>query len=136
MILIHCYGLLYHLSNPEAVICSSSKITNCILISTCVSRGTDFSINLVDEDSKVISQAISSQGCKSTRVWIFETLKKYFAHVYCPKTQPHHPEFPVTWDNETTLNTDSDLIRAVFVASHKPIYSDMLLNYVPDEYEK
>lgn len=133
--LIHCYGLLYHLSNPEELICSCSKIADCILISTCVSRGQDFSINLVDEDSKVASQAITGKGCRPTRRWVFETLRKYFEYVYCPKTQPHDPQFPVIWDDETNIDTEPSLIRAIFVASHKPIYSDMLLNYVPDKYE-
>ena len=28
---------------------------------------------------------------------MFETAKRYFAHVYQTRTQPRHPEFPVDW---------------------------------------
>ncbi|MBL0922324.1 MAG: class I SAM-dependent methyltransferase [Phycisphaerales bacterium] len=117
--IVFCYGLLYHLRDPlRGLEHMSSVCSDLLLIETCVSVGEGEAINPVEEDCKVYSQAISGQGCRPTRAWVFNRLRERFAHVYCPVTQPAHEEFPLDWSRPAPAGA---LTRAVFVASRKPL---------------
>jgi len=127
--LIHCYGLLYHLSDPGRFLTSASRVADCLLLETCVSFGREPRLNNCWEPKSVLSQAIHGQGCRPSREWVFQELKLRFEHVYATRTQPRHPEFPTDW-------TEADpqaakLMRAVFVASHTPISNPNLLAELP-----
>lgn len=114
--IVYCYGLLYHVSNPEHVLQSIAALTTeFLLLETCVSFGTDRAVNLVDEYSEDPTQALSGMGCRPTRPWIFDRLKAVFPYVYLTKTQPWHEEFPVDWSDDH--NRNATLSRSVFVAS-------------------
>lgn len=118
--IVHCYGLLYHLEKPEVAIFSMARVCRgTLLLETCVSMGDGLSINLVPENASDFTQALRGFGCRPTRQWVFEELKKYFPHVYQTRTQPNHPEFPVDW-SESRMG---GLTRAVFAASHEPLPS-------------
>jgi len=122
---IHCYGLLYHLSNPLEFLNSLSNLGNTLLLETCVS--SDFSsdpINLKKENKIDKTQAISGLGCRPTRWWIHKVLKENFKYVYFPITQPKHIEFPLSWDNEFISYPNN--IRAIFIASHTALNSPKL----------
>jgi SAM-dependent methyltransferase len=133
---VHAYGLLYHLEDPEAAIAAMSRVCgNLLLLETCVSPGSESEIHPVQEVLGDYTQALSGRACRPTRRWVFETLKKYFPFVYQTRTQPMHPEFPIDW---TKIPADHGLIRAVFVASTKrhdlPVLSPVVLDqqeYLP-----
>jgi len=123
--IIHCYGLLYHLKNPkEALEFLGENTKSTLFLETCVSFGSDKQIHLTTENQDIPSQASSGMGCRPTRNWIFSELKKSFKYVYIPKTQPHHEEFPIDWNNQA--NHTASLQRAIFIASHKEIKNSML----------
>jgi hypothetical protein len=116
---VHCYGTLYHLSEPTAAIAfMAARTTDLLLLETCVSPGLDESVNFVEEDRDNVSQAVSGRGCRPTRRWIWARLAEQFPHVYLTKTQPWHDEFPVDWSFEWD---PARLTRAVFVASRTPL---------------
>lgn len=122
---IHCYGLLYHLNNPGRALEFLAKCSKKLLfLETCVSFGDEDAVNLVTETKLVPTQAYSGTGCRPTRTWLFHELRKTFQHVYVPRTQPCHEEFPLDW-NAPERHTAS-LQRAIFVASHVPLQYDML----------
>jgi Methyltransferase domain len=124
--IVHCYGLLYHMSNPGEVLdFLSEHCQGVLLLETCVSFGDDQQINLVAESQENPTQAFSGMGCRPTRSWIFEKLKENFEHVYIPLTQPNHEEFPLDW-SAPQLHSPS-LSRAVFVASRKEIENSSLV---------
>ena len=127
--LVHCYGLLYHLSDPARFLSSVSRVGDCLLLETCVSFGDDVDIGKCRENSDVPSQALHKNGCRPTRAWVFETLKRYYEYVYATKTQPHHPEFPIDWDQPSAGGPL--LSRAVFIASHNPICNPNLIAELP-----
>jgi hypothetical protein len=102
---------------------------NMLLLSTCVSYGDGEDINIVKEHVQNPSQALSGLGCRPTRKWIFNQLKRHFKYVYMPTTQPRHPEFPVDWTQEASA--ESDLTRSVFIASHEPIDNPLLVDSIP-----
>jgi SAM-dependent methyltransferase len=127
--LVHCYGLLYHLADPQRFLLHVSKAGDTLLLETCVSCGTGSRMQVASEASAVPSQALHGIGCRPSREWIFETLKLYYPFVYATRTQPRHPEFPIDW---TALDPQSPgLKRAVFVASHKRIANPNLLTELP-----
>ena len=130
--ILYCYGLLYHLGNPGAFLTEASKVSDCILLETCVTYGKGLSINPVKENIKGSTQSATGRGSRPTREWVYNTLKKLYPFVYCPVTQPKHYEFPTDW----TLKEQpfKHLTRAVFVASHQAIENNLLTTELPEKY--
>ncbi len=129
--IIHCYGLLYHLSEPEiAMNFMRSQCAGMFLLETCVSAGSGLEINPIAEAKTNPTQAVSGQGCRPTREWIFSKLQKLFPFAYMPITQPNHEEFPLDWKNPTLAK--SGLMRSIFIASLEKIENDQLISTVPE----
>ncbi|HUV50153.1 MAG TPA: class I SAM-dependent methyltransferase [Anaerolineae bacterium] len=128
--IVYCYGLLYHLKNPDRGIEFMSRCCRKMLfLETCVSFGDGDSLNPCTEDALNPTQSISGGGCRPTRRWVYNYLKKYFKSVYLPITQPNHEEFPVDWTLPQP-NT-SILARAVFIASRDKIINKLLIEEIP-----
>lgn len=127
--IVYCYGLLYHLQNPERAIefmsCCCRKM---LLCETCVSFGEDNLLNPCKEDVLNPTQAISGRGCRPTRKWVYNRLKKHFEFVYLPITQPYHEEFPLDWSSSQNLKK---LTRAIFIASREKINNRLLVESIP-----
>jgi hypothetical protein len=128
--IVYCYGTLYHLNYPGAAI---RWMTRCaqemLLIETCVAAGQDDELRPFDEVAASPDNAVSGHGCRPTRAWVRRELRRGFAHVYMPVTQPWHDEFPVDWTQAEL--THSPLIRAVFIASHQPLDNHLLTEELP-----
>lgn len=126
---IYCYGLLYHLSDPEAAIDYLARCTTeLLLLETCVSFGDEEAANSVEEPQHSLSQAVTGVGCRPTRPWIWARLAERFEHVYATRTQPWHEQFPLDWQ---TPPRDGRLTRSVFVASRQPLSCEPLLDHLP-----
>jgi hypothetical protein len=126
---VYCYGLLYHLSHPEAAIRYLSRSAReLLLLETCVSLGSDEAVNLVQEQRTSPSQAVSGTGCRPTRAWIWARLREEFDFVYASATQPWHEEFPLDWNAPPPAG---QLTRAVFVGARVPVEVDDLLSELP-----
>lgn len=128
--IVYCYGLLYHLSNPEVAIeylgrCSAGTL----LIETCVSFGDGVEVNYTAEDQTDPSQAASGTGCRPTRRWVHQELKRHFEFVYIPRSQPNHEEFPIDWTSPHQHL--ASLARAVFIASRRPVDNPLLTDELP-----
>jgi hypothetical protein len=123
--IVHCYGLLYHLANPEqAMEFLGRQTSKMLLIETCVSFGQNEEINLVEENRNNPTQAHSGTGCRPTRSWLFRKLQTLFEYVYIPKTQPNHEEFPLDWTAPEKHHASFQ--RAVFIASREKLMNDSL----------
>ncbi len=130
---VYCYGLLYHLADPAAALATMARWCHGIfLLETCVSFGEEEAINWVEEFARMPSQSISGTGCRPTRSWIFARLKELFPHVYMPRTQPAHEEFPTDW--QSAANPEL-LSRAVFIGAHDKIENALLLDHIPMQQE-
>jgi len=122
---VHCYGLLYHLSRPRQALAFLSQNTNrMLLLETCVSFGDNEAMNLTGETQSDPTQAYSGTGCRPTRAWVFRELSGLFEYVYLPTTQPCHEEFPLDWT--TPENHGAGLQRAVFIASRERLENEAL----------
>lgn len=128
--LVHCYGVLYHLSNPAEALAFLARSTGrTLLLETCVSFGDEEEVHLTRERQGDPTQAYSGTGCRPTRPWLFRQLQQLFEHVYVTTTQPHHEEFPLDWtapEEHRTL-----LQRSIFVASRVPLDNPKLVSSLP-----
>jgi len=129
----YAYGVLYHLANPQSALERMAQLTGEIfLLETCVSFGSHEAINHVDEKLDDPTQTAHGQGCRPTRPWVFNALKRHFEYVYVTRTQPWHEEFPIDWTAPPPPN-ETGLYRSVFVGSRKrldnPRLSDVLLDH-------
>jgi methyltransferase family protein len=125
---IHCYGLLYHLNDPQrALAFLAENSSGLLLLETCVSFGSENAINLVPEDGGDPTQSVSGTGCRPTRPWLWEQLHSHFPHVYCPKTQPNHEEFPIDWSATEKYHPPHELIRSIFIASRQELRNPLLI---------
>jgi hypothetical protein len=132
--IIHCYGLLYHISNPEEFLKSLRDKASLLILETCVSSDSiPPGPNTVNENKNDPTQAFSGIGSRPSRDWIFNILKETFPYVYIPKTQPDHEEFPKDWTSDNQ-NLTSKLIRAIFIASDKKLDKSTLTNTLPLKY--
>jgi SAM-dependent methyltransferase len=132
--IIYCYGLLYHLEDPTAALSAmSARCLDLLLLESCVSFGNHEALNPVSEPRSDPTQSFRGGGCRPTRFWIINKLKALFAHVYVPRTQPAHEEFPLDW---STSQPSDRLTRAIFVASRRPIKNELLLEFLPERYTR
>lgn len=123
---VHCYGLLYHLSKPKQALAFLSQNTRRMLfLETCVSFDENEGINLTGEEQSNPTQAYSGTGCRPTRAWLFRELQGLFEYVYLPTTQPCHEEFPLDWT--TPENHKAGLQRAIFIGSRKRLEKETLM---------
>ena len=126
---IYCYGLLYHLSNPQRALARLADVCDGqLLLETAVSPGTHDELLLV-RDPDAFNQAISGIGCRPTRLWILNRLKSLFGYGYIPRTQPDHVDFPADWVH-TPIQT---MHRSIFVGSRTPLALPTLTDTVPTE---
>jgi len=126
---IYCYGLLYHLSNPQRALARLADVCDGqLLLETAVSPGAHDELLLV-RDPDAFNQAISGIGCRPTRLWILNRLKSLFGYGYIPRTQPDHVDFPADWVH-TPIQT---MHRSIFVGSRTPLALPTLTDQVPGE---
>lgn len=132
--IVHCYGLLYHLEDPARAITGLAGVcADLLLLETCVTPGGGSAINLTGEIGSDYTQSITNVGCRPTRAWLFDELKKHFPFVYQTRTQPDHEEFPLDW---TSLGPDPGLVRIVTVSSRAPLDNPLLSPKLLDHQER
>jgi SAM-dependent methyltransferase len=123
---VFCYGTLYHVAAPEAALEAMARISDMILLETCLSPGEDDAVKNVNE-LNTASQAFSTVGSRPTRAWVINRLERFWGHGYISLTQPAHADFPLKFsDPQATLN-----IRAIFVGSRTPLASRPLSPDIP-----
>lgn len=127
---VYCYGVLYHLDRPaEAVSWMSGCSTGLMLLETCVSAGAGEELNPFQETVGQPDNAVNGRGCRPTRGWVRRELANHFEHVYVPRTQPWHEEFPIDWSSPDLER--EPLIRSIFVASRRPLSNPLLTEDLP-----
>jgi SAM-dependent methyltransferase len=126
--IVYCYGLLYHVADPgEALAAMARRCGDLFLLETCVSFGEDEAEHLLAEPEGNPSHAFHGVGCRPTRPWVFNRLKALYQHVYMPRTQPAHEEFPLAWHTATRQQP----WRAIFIGSRRPLANPLLVDELP-----
>ena len=123
---LFCYGLLYHLSNPEKFLLDISPLTNNLILETVVDYSSDNWISV--KETPRANQAIHL-GCRPNPNWILNELKKYFRFVYVCHEVPDHPDF--LW--KSISNPPTTTSRMIFVGTSDLLFSDtLLLSHTPE----
>lgn len=120
-----CYGVLHLIEKPAealAFLRACASPNGMLLVETPVSAARDASLNPCAEPTDRPDGSISGRGCRPTRLWLWNTLKALYPHVYVPRSQPCHDEFPLDWTGVIGTPTP----RAVFVASMMPLNNPRL----------
>ena len=131
--IVFCYGLLYHLRDPELALQRMAAATKTLLLlETCVSPSADEDLETFEEMAEHPAAGVHGRGCYPSRTWIRKRLKRHFKHVYLPTTQPNHPQFPIDWASARQKRGDTKT-RAIFVAAHRPIENPLLSESVPEK---
>ena len=126
--IVHCYGLLYHLKDPKKALDFLSRCCHKMLfLCTCVSHGNDDAVHLMTENKGSAFNSIHGEGCRPTRQWIYNQLKRNFEFVYLPINQPNHEEFPIDW----SLPARAKYSRAIFIASRTALNNRLLKEEIP-----
>lgn len=128
---VYCYGLLYHMSDPESVLQKLSEVCKEILLLELICDPSPQTVVNYVRDPGGLNQSTIGRGCRPSRSWILQTLRACFEHAYISKTQPDHQEFPSSWTQPSHGNT-----RAIFVASRQAIENDLLLTEPLQQQEK
>ncbi|MGE0701735.1 MAG: class I SAM-dependent methyltransferase, partial [Hyphomicrobiaceae bacterium] len=129
--IVHCYGFLYHVGDPEAAIAMLARRTRGFMVmETCVSMDDGLAVNVIDEPRENPAQAFDGKGCRPTRAWVMAALARHFPFAYATRTQPAHDEFPTDWSRRP-WPSKSGLTRAVFVAARGALASRDLLPSLP-----
>jgi SAM-dependent methyltransferase len=111
--IIVSYGTLYHLHNFDNGVKNLSQLcSQYAIISSAVYRNYNNSVNLINEDIRSPNNSGTYVGCRPSRELFYSTLKKYFKHIYFPKTIPNHPDYPERFPSNRETS------RCLFVASH------------------
>lgn len=137
---IYAYGILYHLGRPAEAL---ENWANCcgelLLLETVVDPSPLCEVKRIQESITNPTASFSGLACRPTRNWVYRELSRHFPHVYLPVTQPRHEEFLLDWTDVRWGEDDygeevRGLIRAVFIASRKPLQNPMLVEQLPIRY--
>jgi hypothetical protein len=127
---VFCYSTLCHVSNPDqAIAFLASRCDELLILETRVARGNGLAVNRLEEDRSWLTQSVHGIGCRPTRRFIFEELRKHFPFVYLTRHQPWHDQFPIDWTAELGAKASE---RSVFIASRLELDSTELVQEIPE----
>jgi hypothetical protein len=129
-----CFGLLYHLKDPESLIKKITPlVTDFLMLETCVTwHDEENLITNNTENSGCITQALNGVGCRPSRKKLWLTLKNYFPFVYTPLSQPQNSDFPT--DSSTVVDNDGNIKRVIFICSNTDLQNPNLTLDFVDKY--
>lgn len=118
---VFCYGLLYHLENPIAVLRNLATVCqDLLLIETLVCDCDQPILALTDEPNVTWNQSIGAFGCRPSPSWVAMAVNRCgFPYVYAPAHPPEHEDFQFDWRNDLGYSRNGHPMRCIFVASRQ-----------------
>lgn len=115
------------LTKPEEALARLAKICDGqILIETGVALGRFAEIHSL-KDFSGNNQAVDGIGCRPTRQWMLDTLRRWFGQGYITRMQPDYPDYQTNWELPDTRL----MYRAVFIGSKEPLNNPNVLESPP-----
>jgi 2-polyprenyl-3-methyl-5-hydroxy-6-metoxy-1,4-benzoquinol methylase len=128
---INCVGLLYHLDSPIGALRHLHAMCRGFLILETMVCDSARPLAVLEDETKTFSQALAGLGSRPSPSFITLALNRIgFRYIYAALYPPSHEEFEFEWLDNLDTTRDGHPLRAVFVASHQPIESPMLLPLV------
>lgn len=129
---IFCYGLLYHLSNPESALKFLGELAHeskgLLLLETVVDSSTE-TFDQVDETNH--SNQALKLGSRPNPNYILELIKENFKYSYVSLTQPNHPDFQ---KDPISTHSITGRSRMIFIGSNKRLVNKFLHTSLPDKF--
>jgi hypothetical protein len=124
---VHCYGLLYHVADPRAVLTAAAQHCSGLFLLETKVRLADRS-PVLEEDRHNPTNAVDGRVTLMTRDELLAHLAVLFSYVYVPHVPVAHEQFPADWDR---VPADQWPIRTVIVASRSKLSNPLLRQYEP-----
>lgn len=123
-----CYGLLYHLMDPVAVLNKVAAVCDgMLLLETCIADAVAPALFLVQEDRQNPSQTLGRWGCRPSPSFLRAALvQSGFKYLYRPRHLPDHPEFQYKLVDDHSHLRNGRLMRTVVIAARDPVASPAL----------
>lgn len=130
--IVVCYSVLTLVSDPEAALDFLAQASaELLLLETAVGDGGEDAMNPITVNTALAGAGVSTSAYRPSRAWIHAQLRRRFAHVYVPITQPNHYDYPVNWVLKSPLGR-----RAIFIASRRPLDNPLLVDTLPDRQQR
>lgn len=129
---IFCYGLLYHLSNPESALKFFGELAHkscgLLLLETVVDSNAETFNQVVETNHS--NQALKL-GSRPNPNYILQLIKQNFEYSYVSVTQPNHSDFQRDPNSTQSITGRS---RMIFIGSNKKLTSKSLRASVPKKF--
>lgn len=130
---VFCYGLLYHLENPLRALRNMAAVCDDLLLIETIVCDARASVLLLDDETKAVNQALRGIAHRPSPSYLALALNRIgFDHVYGAVTPPEHPEYTFERIDDSRWMRDGRPLRAVFVASRKPLDTPRLMPLLSD----
>lgn len=125
---VFCYGLLYHVEDPIAVLRNiSACCSELLLLETVISDHDKPIVQLVDEPVDVANQAAGGLGCRPSPSFVTMALRRMgFPFIYTPVETAPFRDFQFECRHDAEWCRDGHLLRQVFVASRHSLNNPRL----------
>jgi hypothetical protein len=123
---VHCYGLLYHLSHPERLLRDAAAHCRSLMVVETKIRLASHPTT-IDEDPDNVTNGIDGRVRLLERGELLRALGQLLPYVYEPAQAVPHEQFPADWSRVPATQWP---IRIVVVASRQPIDSPRLVRHL------
>ena len=131
---VFCYGLLYHLENPLRALRNMAAVCDDLLLLETIVCDARAPVLRLDDETKAVSQALRGVAHRPSPSYLALALNRVgFEYVYGATTPPAHRDYEFGRMDDLSWFRDGRPLRAVFVASRKPIDSPSLTSLLDDE---
>lgn len=112
---VFCYGLLYHVRDPEQLLRHMAEVCDdLLLLETMVHPVDDGQIHLYPQVDGP-DQGIGGPAYRPSRNWVMDKMGHLMGFQYVSVSQPNYPDFPASWPGTAPV------CRSVFVGSRKAL---------------
>jgi SAM-dependent methyltransferase len=119
---VFCYGLLYHLENPLRALRNMAEVCDDLLLIETIVCDAPAPVLRLDDETKAVNQALRGVAHRPSPSYVALALNRIgFEHVYGPTRPPAHPEYEFEFIGDLNFTREGRPLRAVFVASRRPL---------------
>ncbi len=124
---VHCFGLLYHVDSPVAVLRQMECVCRDILLLETIVCDSSRTIMVLADETRAVNQALAGIGSRPSPSFLVMALNRLgFPFVYGTTSPPSHPDFRFEWRDTFEFSRDGHNLRCIFVASRHPMIRDSL----------
>jgi SAM-dependent methyltransferase len=119
---VFCYGLLYHLESPIRALRNMAAVCDDLLLLETMVCDSRLPVLRLEDETLSVNQALAGLAHRPSPSYVALAANRVgFEHVYIATEPPKHSDFQFEWRDNLDNARDGVLLRAVFVASRRPL---------------